>query len=107
MPLSYADIFQHNTSSQAQGYLFCSMLISLKVESKSFCQGDGKRIVSRENPFALKQGWKNIGWRDYVGAEQVLGALNAYEKDLLCEYHYKLFKCFESAQRTTDAELGE
>ena len=22
MPLSYADIFQHNTSSQAQGYLF-------------------------------------------------------------------------------------
>ena len=42
-----------------------------------------------------------------VGAEQVLGALNAYEKDLPCEYHYSLFKCFESAQRTTDAELGE
>ena len=40
-----------------------------------------------------------------VGAEQVLGALNAYDKDLLCEYHYRLFKCFKSAQRTTDAEL--
>ena len=26
-----------------------------------------------------------------VGAEQVLGALNAYEKDLLREYHYRLF----------------
>ena len=35
----------------------------------------------------------------------MLGALNAYEKDLLREYHYRLFKCFESAQRTTDAEL--
>ena len=41
----------------------------------------------------------------YVRAEQVLGALNAYDKDLLCEYHYRLFKCFESDQRTTDAEL--
>ena len=40
-----------------------------------------------------------------VGAEQVLRALNACEKDLLREYHYRLFKCFESAQRTTDAEL--
>ena len=28
-----------------------------------------------------------------------------YEKDLLREYHYRLFKCFESTQRTTDAEL--
>ena len=37
----------------------------------------------------------------------MLGALNAYEKDLLREYHYRLFKCFESAQRSTDAELGE
>ena len=35
----------------------------------------------------------------------MLGALNAYVKDLLGEYHYKLFKCFESSQRTTDAEL--
>ena len=35
----------------------------------------------------------------------MLRALNAYEKDLLREYHYRLFKCFESAQRTTDAEL--
>ena len=26
-----------------------------------------------------------------VGAEQVLGALNAYEKDLLREYHCRLF----------------
>ena len=42
-----------------------------------------------------------------VGAEQVLGALNAYEKYLPHEYHYSLFKCFESAQRTTDAEPGE
>ena len=39
-----------------------------------------------------------------VGAEQVLGALNAYDKDLLCEYHYSFFKYFESAQRTTNAE---
>ena len=35
----------------------------------------------------------------------MLGALNAYEKDVLREYHYRLFKCFESVQRTTDAEL--
>ena len=41
----------------------------------------------------------------YVGAEQVQGALNAYDKDLLCEYHYRFFKCLKSAQRTTDAEL--
>ena len=39
-----------------------------------------------------------------LGADQVLGALNAYEKDLPSEYHYSLLK---SAQRTTDAELGE
>ena len=42
-----------------------------------------------------------------VGAEQVLGALNAYAKDLPREYRYRLFNCFESAQTTTDAELGE
>ena len=35
----------------------------------------------------------------------MLGAFYAYEKDLLREYHYRLLKCFESAQRTTDAEL--
>ena len=35
----------------------------------------------------------------------MLGALNAYDKDLLREYHYRLFNFFESAQRTTDAEL--
>ena len=35
----------------------------------------------------------------------MLGALNAYEKDSLREYHYRLLKCFESAQRTTDEEL--
>ena len=35
----------------------------------------------------------------------MLGALNAYVKDLLREYHYRLFKCFESTQRTTDVEL--
>ena len=37
---------------------------------------------------------KHDGWRlisyDYVGAEQVLGALNAHDKDLLREYHYQL-----------------
>ena len=37
--------------------------------------------------------------------EQVLGVLNTDEKDLLCEYHDRLFKCLESVQRTTDAEL--
>ena len=35
----------------------------------------------------------------------MLGVLNAYEKDLLHEYNYRLFKCFESSQKTTDAEL--
>ena len=35
----------------------------------------------------------------------MLGAFYVYEKDLLREYHYRLLKCFESAQRTTDAEL--
>ena len=39
-----------------------------------------------------------------VGAGQVLGPLNSYDKDLFCEYHYSFFKCFESARRTTDAE---
>ena len=32
-------------------------------------------------------------------------SMNAYEKDLVHEYDYRLFKCFESAQRTTDAKL--
>ena len=40
-----------------------------------------------------------------VGSEQVLRALNAYEKDLFREYQQSFFKCFESAQRTTDAEF--
>ena len=35
----------------------------------------------------------------------MLGALNAYEKDLLCGYHDILIKCFKSAQRTNYAEL--
>ena len=35
----------------------------------------------------------------------MLQALNAYEKDLVRECHYRLFKCFESAERTIDAEL--
>ena len=35
----------------------------------------------------------------------MLGAFYAFEKDLLREYHYRLLKCFELAQRTTDAEL--
>ena len=52
---------------------------------------------------------KHHGWRlksyAYVGAEQVLGELNAYDKDSLCEYHYRFCKCFESARITTDAEL--
>ena len=60
MQLSYADILQHNTSYQAHGYLFCSMLRILKVESERFCQRDGTRIVSREKPFALKQGLEKI-----------------------------------------------
>ena len=49
--------------------------------------------------------WRLISY-DHVGAEQVLGALNAYEKGILREYHYRLFKCLESSQRTTHAELG-
>ena len=35
----------------------------------------------------------------------MLGALNAYDKDLLREYPQRLFKCLESAQRATDTEL--
>ena len=37
--------------------------------------------------------------------EQVLEALSADHKNLLSEYHYKLFKSLESVQRTFDAEL--
>ena len=40
-----------------------------------------------------------------LGADQVLEALNVYEKDLPSEYHYSLLKCFESAQRTTMQNL--
>ena len=40
-----------------------------------------------------------------VTAEQMLGTLNADDKGLLCQYHYRLFKYLESVQRTTDAEL--
>ena len=35
----------------------------------------------------------------------MLGTFYAYEKDLLREYHYRLLKCVESAQKTTYAEL--
>ena len=52
---------------------------------------------------------KHNGWRfityDFVGAEQVLKALNEYDQDFLREYHYRDFKCYKSAQRITDAEL--
>ena len=37
--------------------------------------------------------------------EEVLEALSADDKILLSEYHYRLFKSLESAQRTSDAEL--
>ena len=37
--------------------------------------------------------------------EQVLEALDAHDKNLFCEYRYRLFKSLESAQRTSDAEL--
>ena len=63
---------------------------------------DGTRIVSRKNSLDCG-GWlvKHHDWRlisyDSVGAEEVLGAFNTYEKDLLREYHYRLLKCFESA----------
>ena len=35
----------------------------------------------------------------------MLGVFYAYEKDLLREYHYRLLKCVESAQKATYAEL--
>ena len=57
---------------------------------------------------ADKTSWLAVSYLIYyisVEAEQVLGALNAYDKDLPREYHYRLFKWFEPAQRTTDAEL--
>ena len=50
----------------------------------------------------VKHHSRRLLYYDYVGAEQVLGALNAFEKDLIREYHHRVFKCFESAQRTTD-----
>ena len=56
------------------------------------------------NRLVKYHGWRLISY-DYVGAEQLLGAFNAYEKDLLREYHYRRLRCFESVQRTTDAEL--
>ena len=43
----------------------------------------------------VKRSWRLIS-SDYSGEEQELGALNAYGKDLLCGYHYSVFKCFES-----------
>ena len=73
------------------------------MEGEKFCRRDGTRIVSRKNSLDRRQGWlvKHHGWRlipyDYVGAEQVLGAFNTYEKDLLREYHGRFLKCFESA----------
>ena len=36
--------------------------------------------------------------------KQVLEALNADDKDLLSEYRYRLYKSFESAEVTSDAE---
>ena len=41
-------------------------------------------------------GWRLVSY-EYVGAEQVLGVFNTYEKDLLREYHDSLLKRFESA----------
>ena len=41
-----------------------------------------------------------------IRVEQVLGALNADDKDLLGEYYDRLFKCLESVQRTTGTELS-
>lgn len=40
-----------------------------------------------------------------IRADQVLEALNAGDKDLLCEYYDRLFKRLEPVQRTTGAEL--
>ena len=36
---------------------------------------------------------KNTKLNMVDGAEQVLGALNTNDKDLLCEYFYRHFKC--------------
>ena len=60
MRLSYADIFQHNTSYQARSYLFRNMIRILKVESETICQGDEKRLVSRKNYFTPKPSWSNV-----------------------------------------------
>ena len=40
--------------------------------------------------------------REYIGWRVIS---YDYDKDLLREYHYSFFKCYESAQRTTDAKL--
>ena len=58
MRLSYADIFQHNNSYQADPYLFCSIITILKVESEKFCQRDGTRMLSRKNSFARNRAGK-------------------------------------------------
>ena len=55
-----------------------------------------KRWNGETSGLVKHHGWRLISY-DYVGAEQVLGAFNTYEKDLLREYHYRLLKCFESA----------
>ena len=57
MRLSYPDIFQHNISHQAHGYLFRSMIKIFKLESETFRQRDGTRIVSQKNSLARKRGW--------------------------------------------------
>ena len=101
MYISYADNFQHNTSYEDHSCVFHCTLSILTVENKTFCLRDGTRIVTRNISFTCKQGWLGkTSQLIVVTAEQVLGALNANDKDLLCEYYYRLFKFLESAQRT-------
>ena len=109
MRLSYADIFQNNASYQAHGHLFYSVIRISKVESKKFFQRDrrGQFLWTTHLPKTglLKHYGRRLVSYDYVRGEQLLAVLNACEKSLLCEYHDRIFKCFESAQRTTYAEL--
>ena len=102
MRLSYADIFQHNTSYQAHCYLFHSMIRILKMESETFCRRDETRIVSLENSFARNKAGKT--W--WLAADFLwLCWSRASARSIECTWQRFTSWISLSTQRTTDAEL--
>ena len=57
MWLSYADIFQHNTSYQGHPLPISQQDTIVKVESETFYRRDGTRKISRETLFGHEQSW--------------------------------------------------